>query len=527
MSASDKNVRYDRQLRLWGDHGQKRLEDAKLLLINGDATGTEILKNLVLPGIGSFTVLDGKKIDEADLGNNFFVEVADIGKSRAEITTKNLNELNSFVHGSFATEDPVSLINNNIEYFKSFSVVIASNLAEQPLLKLAAFLHKNNIPLVVARSYGFLGYTRLVIPEHTVVEPKKDSAGDDLWLHQPFAELADFVDKFDFNALDDIQFSHVPYVIVLLKLIKEWQNQHDGKKPSNSAEKNEFKKRVTAFARNIMKDDNIVEAANNAHKLYGSSAIPSDVRNIFGDDAVKNITAQSPNFWVICRAIKDFVENEGAGLLPVSGDVPDMVGDTQTFLRLQNVYSDKAATQFNIIYNRVQHLLTTAGRDPKSISESEAKLYCKNARFLSATRYRTLEQEYTKETAPSLTFESEEENGGQLDNKLFYVALRAAERFNTIHKHYPGEHDVEQDLNPFKEVVASVCSDLSLDASAVPEVVIQEMVRFGATELHPIAAIIGGVVSQEVVKIVSQQYTPVNNTWILNGINSTSTSFEA
>jgi len=64
MSASDKNVRYDRQLRLWGDHGQKRLEEAKLLLINGDATGTEILKNLVLPGIGSFTVLDGKKIDE-------------------------------------------------------------------------------------------------------------------------------------------------------------------------------------------------------------------------------------------------------------------------------------------------------------------------------------------------------------------------------------------------------------------------------------------------------------------------------
>ena len=36
--------------RLWGDHGQKKLENAKVCLINATALGTEILKNLVLPG---------------------------------------------------------------------------------------------------------------------------------------------------------------------------------------------------------------------------------------------------------------------------------------------------------------------------------------------------------------------------------------------------------------------------------------------------------------------------------------------
>ena len=36
--------------RLWGDHGQETLEGAKICLINASATGTEILKNLILPG---------------------------------------------------------------------------------------------------------------------------------------------------------------------------------------------------------------------------------------------------------------------------------------------------------------------------------------------------------------------------------------------------------------------------------------------------------------------------------------------
>jgi len=38
-------------LRLWGDHGQSCLELAKVCLINATVTGTEILKNLILPGM--------------------------------------------------------------------------------------------------------------------------------------------------------------------------------------------------------------------------------------------------------------------------------------------------------------------------------------------------------------------------------------------------------------------------------------------------------------------------------------------
>jgi len=49
---SDKEKKYDRQLRLWAASGQQALEDAHILLVNSGAgtVGVETLKNLVLPG---------------------------------------------------------------------------------------------------------------------------------------------------------------------------------------------------------------------------------------------------------------------------------------------------------------------------------------------------------------------------------------------------------------------------------------------------------------------------------------------
>lgn len=39
-----------------------------MCLINATGTGTEILKSLVLPGVGAFTIVDGKKVTEEDIG---------------------------------------------------------------------------------------------------------------------------------------------------------------------------------------------------------------------------------------------------------------------------------------------------------------------------------------------------------------------------------------------------------------------------------------------------------------------------
>ena len=46
----------------------------------------------------------------------------------------------------------------------------------------------------------------------------------------------------------------------------------------------------------------------------------------------------------------------------------------------------------------------------------------------------------------------------------------------------------------------------------------QELSRFGASELHAVAAVVGGVASQEAVKVIARQYEPVDHTYVFNGI---------
>lgn len=111
-----KQRRYDRQLRLWAASGQQALESSNVLLINSDGpidwknesvsgvVGVETLKNIVLPGIGGFTIVDPARVTESDLGVNFFLEESSLGKSRAEETCRLLRELNSEVDGSFEQE---------------------------------------------------------------------------------------------------------------------------------------------------------------------------------------------------------------------------------------------------------------------------------------------------------------------------------------------------------------------------------------------------------------------------------------
>ena len=52
---SEKEMKYDRQLRLWAKTGQAALESANILLLNSGCgvVGVEVLKNLILPGTSS------------------------------------------------------------------------------------------------------------------------------------------------------------------------------------------------------------------------------------------------------------------------------------------------------------------------------------------------------------------------------------------------------------------------------------------------------------------------------------------
>ena len=78
--SADEIALYDRQIRLWGAQAQERIRSANILLVSLRALGTEIAKNLTLAGISSLTIIDDEAVTEEDLGAQYFVREADIGK---------------------------------------------------------------------------------------------------------------------------------------------------------------------------------------------------------------------------------------------------------------------------------------------------------------------------------------------------------------------------------------------------------------------------------------------------------------
>jgi len=153
------NLDYAYAYRLWAATGQSALESARVLVIGASATATSILKNLVLPGVGHFTLLDHAAVSPADAGNNFFLHgPTSIGRNRAEEAVRFLAELNDSVDARADTRDVADVLASDPSYFSGFSLIIAHNLAPVLLTRLADLLWRSPscVPLIPVRSAGFL-----------------------------------------------------------------------------------------------------------------------------------------------------------------------------------------------------------------------------------------------------------------------------------------------------------------------------------------------------------------------------------
>ncbi|XP_068614905.1 NEDD8-activating enzyme E1 regulatory subunit [Brachionichthys hirsutus] len=529
-TKASKEQKYDRQLRLWGDHGQEALENAHVCLINAAATGTEILKNLVLPGIGAFTIVDGHTVTGEDVGNNFFLCSDSIGKSRAQAATELLQELNSDVSGNFVEESPDKLLDNDPEFFHRFTIVIGVHLPESTCLRLGSVLWSASVPFLVCKTYGMMGYMRLVVQEHTVIESHPDNALEDLRLDQPFPELKEHLQSYDLDGMDKKDHSHTPWIIIVAKNLEKWLSEHNCQPPRNYKDKEAFRQFIRE---GILKNENGVpedeenfeEAIKNVNTALNPTKIPAAVEDLFNSEQCNNITPQTLSFWVMLRAVKEFVQSEGSGSLPLRGTIPDMIADSQKFIDIQNVYREKAMRDAAAVSNHVERLLQSVGKPPEGISERDVKLVCKNSSFLRVVRCRSLAEEYGVETV------NKDEITSCMDNPdsemVFYLMLRAIDRFYQRHARYPGVYDyqVEEDISRLKLCVNSLLQEYSLNVN-IKDDYIHEFCRYGAAEPHTVAAFLGGSAAQEAIKIISHQFVPFSNTFIYNAMSQTSATLQ-
>lgn len=92
LSISLDESRFDRQERItWWD--QERLADARVAVVGAGALGNEIVKNLVLVGVGDIVVLDFDTVEMSNLSRCVFFRPDDEGRPKAEALAERANEI--------------------------------------------------------------------------------------------------------------------------------------------------------------------------------------------------------------------------------------------------------------------------------------------------------------------------------------------------------------------------------------------------------------------------------------------------
>ncbi|KAL1837639.1 hypothetical protein VTJ49DRAFT_3559 [Mycothermus thermophilus] len=517
-APSEKERKYDRQLRLWAASGQSALESANILLVNSGvgAVGAETLKNLVLPGIGRFAIYDEAVVQEADLGVNFFLDESWLGKPRSQGLTELISELNPDVQGTWYPNETAKTLESLLTDDSLFTIILYTlPIRQDQLAQLEAYGQRHKTPLVAIHSAGFYSYFQLNLPgAFPIVDTHPDeTATTDLRLLSPWPELVAFAEDLtkDIDNLDNYEHGHLPYVVILLHYLERWKASHDGKPPSTYKEKTEFRKLVQAAARTDNPEggeENFDEAAAAVLKTLATPSLPSSLKEVFEYEHTDPVEQRS-GFWLIADAVKQFYEKHKC--LPLPGKLPDMKAQSKVYVQLQNIYKAKARKDAAEILETVR---AAPGGD--RVDAAEVELFCKNAAFVklvNATggpnakpsmtdRLKAVaEQEFANDESAALTL-------SPLSLLPIYLALQAT------------SHHVDDTTPPTADDILTAIAERVPSAEKNERVIqaAQEVARAAGGELHNVAALTGGLVAQETIKIVTKQYIPIDNTCVYDGI---------
>lgn len=523
QAPTAKEKKYDRQLRLWAASGQRALEESHVLLIVGDdaygsnssIAGAEALKNLILPSIGSFTIADSAKVTEADLGANFFLEPSSLDKSRAEETKRLLQELNPDVSGHAITS-PVSEwlpVDGSLTPYNL--ILLCAPIPQEQLRRICNYASTSSIPIIYIQSAGFFASLSVQLPtEFPIVDTHPDpETTQDLRLLAPWPELDTVVDGLgDISSLPDHEHGHIPYLLLLLVYLREWKQTHNDNYPSTFKEKTEFRDLVRSGARTHSPEggeENYDEACAAVLKSIAPPPVGSGFKDMVAMPSCTDLNKDSANFWIIASAIKKFHDTNG--VLPLPGSLPDMKAQSADYIKLQTIYKSKARSDVAEVAQTVRETEESLSRTASSIADSEIEAFCKNASHIRVLT------NLNNESLPSF--------------RLMTSDPKTLSRLSSVI-----ENDWEALFPVFLALNTSVFpADKPLDVTMLasdPEVqenitkAIREVERVKGGELHNVSSVLGGMVAQEAIKLITRQYVPVDGTCVFDGVRSKSMVFK-
>ncbi len=153
----DEVARYSRHLIIpdLGVDGQKRLKNARVLVIGAGGLGAPTLLYLAAAGVGTIGIVDFDVVDESNLQRQIIHGVSDIGRSKAQSARDSITEVNPLVKVRLHEERLES--HNAVDLFEQYDLILdgTDNFATRYLVNDAAVLaHK---PYVWGSIYRFEG----------------------------------------------------------------------------------------------------------------------------------------------------------------------------------------------------------------------------------------------------------------------------------------------------------------------------------------------------------------------------------
>ncbi|KAI3434380.1 hypothetical protein D9Q98_002458 [Chlorella vulgaris] len=139
---------HSRQLAVYGKESMRRMATCNVLICGLGGLGVEVAKNVVLAGVKSITLHDRADTQLRDLGSQFYLTPADVGRNRAEACRDAIQELNPAV--------PVAASSAALEpsLLAQFQVVVATELPLAESIRVDEWCHSHGVAFIKADVRG-------------------------------------------------------------------------------------------------------------------------------------------------------------------------------------------------------------------------------------------------------------------------------------------------------------------------------------------------------------------------------------
>ena len=165
MLTKDELKRYQRQISIFGEDGQRKLKEAKVFIAGAGGLGCSIAMYLTVAGIGKLRIVDNDTVALENLNRQVLHWDSDIGRKKSESAKEKLQRMNSDIEVEVISE---TINKGNIDgLVGDFDMIVDAmdNFAARYVLNKAALNKK--IPFFHGAVHGFYGQATTIIPGRT------------------------------------------------------------------------------------------------------------------------------------------------------------------------------------------------------------------------------------------------------------------------------------------------------------------------------------------------------------------------